>query len=199
MPSAFDVLARDHEEVKQMLTELERGPVAATGADPGQLALRKKMVQQLVIEESRHEAVEEMYFWPAVREHVTDGTDLANQAQGQKQDGKALLDRLDKLAPQDEEFEAQLTRFTRAAREHIAFEETVVWPSLRSAVTAGESRRPRASARCGQEERADPAAPEGTVRTRAAEGRGPRGRRCGPAPRRGYRPRRLAGRRGREH
>jgi hypothetical protein len=91
MPSALDVLARDHEEVKQMLTELESGPVAATGADPGQLALRKKMVQQLVIKESRHEAVEEMYFWPAVREHVTDGTDLANQAQGQKQDGKALL------------------------------------------------------------------------------------------------------------
>jgi hypothetical protein len=30
-----------------MLAELERGPVAAAGADPGQLALRKKMVQQL--------------------------------------------------------------------------------------------------------------------------------------------------------
>jgi hypothetical protein len=63
MPSAFEVLAKDHAEVKRMLTELELGPTAATRADADQLALRKKMVQQLVIEESKHEAVEEMYFW----------------------------------------------------------------------------------------------------------------------------------------
>ena len=65
MPSAFEVLAKDHEEVKLMLAELERGPAASAGAGPDRLALRKKMVQQLVIEESKHEAVEEMYFWPA--------------------------------------------------------------------------------------------------------------------------------------
>lgn len=139
MPSAFDVLARDHEEVLQMLAELERGPVAAGGADPGQLALRKKMVQQLVIEESGHEAAEEMYFWPAVRQRLEDGTDLANQARDQEQEGKEVLTRLDKLAPEDEEFEARLTQFTSAARAHIAFEETVVWPGLRSALTAEEA------------------------------------------------------------
>ena len=109
-----------------MLAELERGPVAATGADPDQLALRKEMVQQLVIEESRHEAVEEMYFWPAVRKHLTDGDDLADQAQDQEQGGKVVLDRLDKLAPADEEFEDQLAQFTSAGRQHIQFEETVV-------------------------------------------------------------------------
>jgi hypothetical protein len=91
MTSVFDVLAQDHAEVKRMLTELELGPTAATGADADQLALRKRMVQQLVIEVSKHEAVEEMYFWPAVRSHVTDGTDLANQAQGQEQEGKEVL------------------------------------------------------------------------------------------------------------
>jgi hemerythrin-like domain-containing protein len=139
MPSAFDVLAKDHEEVKQMLTELERGPVAATGADADQLALRKKMVQQLVIEESRHEAVEEMYFWPAVREHLTDGDDLADQAQDQEQEGKVILDRLDKLDPADEEFEIQLAQFTGAGRAHIAFEETTVWPDLRAALSAEEA------------------------------------------------------------
>jgi hypothetical protein len=67
MANAFDALAKDHEEVKRMLAELELGPTTATGADPDQLALRKKMVQHLVIEEAKHEAVEEMYFWPVVR------------------------------------------------------------------------------------------------------------------------------------
>ena len=28
MPSVFDVLGHDHQEVKQMLTELEKGPAA---------------------------------------------------------------------------------------------------------------------------------------------------------------------------
>jgi hemerythrin-like domain-containing protein len=139
MASAFDVLAKDHEEVKRMLTELELGPTAATGANADQLALRKKMVQQLVIEESRHEAVEEMYFWPAVRERVPDGDDLANRAQDQEQEGKVVLDRLDKLDPGGEEFEAQLGQFIQAGRAHIAFEETSVWPFLRPTLTASEA------------------------------------------------------------
>src|ERR1700678_3445346 len=111
MLSAFHVLAKDHEEVKRMLSELEIGPTAATGATSDQLALRQKMAEQLVIEESKHEAVEEMYFWPAVRSHLTDGDDLADQAQDQEQQGKFILERLDKLSPQDEEFEDQITHF----------------------------------------------------------------------------------------
>jgi len=139
MPSAFDVLAKDHEEVKRMLSELELGPVAVSGANSDQLELRKKMVQQLVIEESKHEAVEEMYFWPAVRERLPDGADLANQAQEQEQEGKAVLDKLDKLAPGDQEFEAHLAQFITAGRAHIAFEETSVWPFLRAALSAEEA------------------------------------------------------------
>jgi hemerythrin-like domain-containing protein len=139
MPSAFEVLAKDHEEVKLMLAELERGPAATNGADPDQLALRKKMVQQLVIEESKHEAVEEMYFWPAVRDALIDGDGLADRAQAQEQEAKAVLDRLDKLAPEDEEFETLLAQFVGAGREHIAFEETTVWPHLRTVLSAEQA------------------------------------------------------------
>ena len=139
MPSAFDVLAKDHQEVKDMLTELEKGPTATRGATQDQLALRKKMAQQLVIEESRHEAVEEMYFWPAVREHLSDGDDLANQAQQQEQEGKEVLDRLDKLGADDPEFETVLAQFTTDGRAHIAFEEERVWPGLRAALSAEQA------------------------------------------------------------
>jgi hemerythrin HHE cation binding domain-containing protein len=139
MPSAFEVLAKDHEEVKRMLSELELGPTAATGATPDQLALRQKMVEQLVIAESKHEAVEEMYFWPAVCSHLTDGDDLANLGQDQEQQGKFILDRLDKVSPEDEEFEDQITHFISTGRSHIEFEETTVWPSLLLALTAEEA------------------------------------------------------------
>jgi len=97
MSTAFEVLSSDHEEVKRMLSELELGPTAASGADSDQLALRKKMVQQLVIEQSKHEAVEEMLFWPTVREYLADGEDLANQAVNQEQQAKQVLHQPDKL------------------------------------------------------------------------------------------------------
>ncbi|HET9081039.1 MAG TPA: hemerythrin domain-containing protein [Trebonia sp.] len=134
MADVFTVLSQDHEEVKRMLAELEKGPSRATGASEDQLALRKKMTEQLIIEESKHEALEEMYFWPVVRDHLPDGDTLADQATGQEQEAKQVLAKLDKLDASDAEFEKLLGTFTGAAREHIQFEETVVWPGLRTAL-----------------------------------------------------------------
>src|SRR5690348_4214107 len=138
MPSAFDVLASDHEQVKKLLSQFEAAP-AASGTNDSLLAARKKMAETLVIEESKHEAVEEMYFWPAVREHVPNGDALADQAISQEQEGKEVLAKLDKLDADDPEFERLVREFTSAAREHIAFEETQVWPALRAALTETQS------------------------------------------------------------
>ena len=139
MPSVFEVLSRDHEEVKQMLSEFESGPTAATGAGPDQLTLRKKMAETLVIEESKHEAAEEMYFWPTVRERLPDGGQLADRAVSQEQEGKEVLARLDKTDADDPEFEALLSEFIGAGRDHIAFEENLVWPALRTTLTEAEA------------------------------------------------------------
>ena len=139
MADVFTVLGQDHAEVKRMLAELERGPSQVTGATEDQLALRKKMTEQLIIEESKHEALEEMYFWPVVRDHLPDGDTLAGQATGQEQEAKEVLAKLDKLDAGDAEFEMLLAAFTGAAREHIAFEETAVWPGLRTALNTGRA------------------------------------------------------------
>jgi hemerythrin-like domain-containing protein len=139
MPTVFDVLGHDHQEVKQMLSELEKGPTAVMGARDDELALRKKMVEQLVIEESKHEAVEEMHVWPAVRARVPDGERLARTATGQEQEGKEVLDRLDHLDASDPEFEELVGAFIKAGREHISYEETAVWPLLREALSAEEA------------------------------------------------------------
>jgi Hemerythrin HHE cation binding domain len=140
MTDAIELLRRDHEDVKQMLTELEKGPVASAGADEHQVMLRKRMTEQLIIEESKHEAVEEEYFWPAVREHLPHGNRLADHAIEQEQEAKLVLDRLDKLEATGPEFEALLAEFIPAAREHIAFEETQVWPALLDVLSAAELR-----------------------------------------------------------
>jgi hypothetical protein len=139
MTDAFEVLAQDHAEVKQMLTQLEVGAVGQGSAGAEQLAERKKLAEQLVIEESKHEAVEEMYFWPSVREHLAGGDELADTAIAQEQEGKEVLDKLDKLDAGDPEFEKLLAEFIRAGREHIDYEESHVWPGLRAALTGQQA------------------------------------------------------------
>ena len=139
MADVFTVLGQDHQEVKRMLAELEKGPTAATKASEDQLALRKKMTEELIIEESRHEALEEMYFWPAVRDHIQSGSTLADEAIGQEQAAKQVLADLDKAGSGDAEFERLLGKFVVDAREHIEFEETQVWPLLRTALSAETS------------------------------------------------------------
>ena len=136
MADVFTVLGQDHQEVKSMLAELEKGPTGATGATEEQLGLRKKMTEQLIIEESKHEALEEMYFWPAVREHLEGGDALADEATGQEQAAKQVLADLDKLDPSDADFERLLAKFILDAKEHIEFEESRVWPLLRTALPA---------------------------------------------------------------
>jgi hypothetical protein len=69
--NAFEVLARDHAEVKQMLTQLELGAVRQDAAGDEQLSARKQLAEQLNLEESKHWGVEEMYFWPGLRASLT--------------------------------------------------------------------------------------------------------------------------------
>jgi hemerythrin-like domain-containing protein len=139
MPDVFDVLGTDHREVQQMLTDLEGGPTYPTGASEAQLADRKKTAEQLIIESSRHEAVEEQYFWPTVRDRLPDGDRLADHAISQESEAKEVLAKLDKADPREPEFEQLLAKFIPAAREHIGYEEGSVWPPLRSTLTAAEA------------------------------------------------------------
>jgi hypothetical protein len=144
MEDAFDLLAADHEEVRQVLSELEKGPTLATGATEDQLMLRSMMTEELIIEERKHSAAEQRYFWPAVREHVAGGDRLADLAICQEIEIGELLGELSTLDASDARFEQVLSRFIKAGREHIDFEESRVWPALRAALT------PRAAGELGR-------------------------------------------------
>jgi hemerythrin-like domain-containing protein len=138
MPDVFDVLGEDHNEVKQLLARLEK---ERPGHDAGKrkLADRKEKATTLITDESEHEAVEEMFFWPAVRDKLPDGDKLARHATSQENEAKKVLAKLSTMDAGSPEFEKLLTEFTAAAREHIEFEETKVWPRLRGALSRQEA------------------------------------------------------------
>jgi len=139
MTDVFEVLKKDHEEVKDMLSELGDGPTAASGATAAQLAERKRLVDNLIREESRHEVAEQQYFWPALRQLGPEGDRIADQALEQETEGEKALDALDSLAPDDQRFESVLATFISDARAHIAFEEAHAWPLLSASLSQQES------------------------------------------------------------
>ena len=142
MEDVFDVLAEDHEEIRQALAELEKGPTAATGAAEDQLMLRKIMTEELIIETSKHEEIELTWLWPAVREHVAGGDRLADRGICAELEIAAVAAELDKLDVSQPEFEDLLSLFTQAGREHFDFEERQVWPRLRTALAPSLAARP---------------------------------------------------------
>lgn len=128
---AMELLRQDHEKVLIMFTELENAPAMA-GAD--QLQARKELVTKLVIAESQHEAIEEQYFWPMVRDHVPGGEELAQRAVEQEHAAKQVLAALDKADPTQSDFEPMVRRIVAEGREHIDYEQTQVWPQVLASV-----------------------------------------------------------------
>lgn len=137
MPDVFQVLKKDHDEVKAMLAQLEEGPKAGTGATAEQLSHRKQAVDAVIIEEAKHEAVEQQYFWPAVKRLGADGLRVAEIGLEQEAEADQVLADLDRLQPDDAGFEQRVTDFVSAARAHIAYEEAHAWPLLQATIDAG--------------------------------------------------------------
>ncbi|MFE7742743.1 hemerythrin domain-containing protein [Nocardia sp. NPDC057455] len=157
---ALTFLRTDHEGVLGILESLERG----RGSGEAEVRARGNLVTTLVIAESQHEALEEQFFWPEVRRTVPDGDDLADRAIGQEDGAKKLLQQLKNSRAGSSEFEEALTRFIPAARAHIEFEQSEVWPAFADAIppeTSNELGRKMAAAKAMAPTRPHPGTPSG--------------------------------------
>lgn len=131
---ALAFLRQDHKSVLGMLQLLDGSP-RGTGAAMSGLGT---MVENLIIAESQHEAIEEQFFWPMVREKLDDGDELADRALEQEQHGKQILQKLLDGEPGQPEYHDALQEFVNAGREHIRYEQQVVWPRVEAAVSLEE-------------------------------------------------------------
>ncbi|WP_063057616.1 hemerythrin domain-containing protein [Nocardia sienata] len=121
---ALTFLRADHESVLGMIESLERG----RGTSETELRNRGHLATSLVIAASQHEAVEEQFFWPAVRKILPEGDELADHGLDQEESGKQLLQQIEDSEAGTPEFEQALTDFLVAMREHIEYEQNQVWP-----------------------------------------------------------------------
>jgi Hemerythrin HHE cation binding domain len=122
---ALVVLTRDHNQVKALQEQLETLPSHATGGSAAQMSRRKSLVDMMTVKLSQHEAVEEEYFWPAVRKVMPDGDRWADEAIEQEQQGQDTLTALGKLEPDTDEFDELVEKLVLLLRKHVAYEETL--------------------------------------------------------------------------
>jgi hypothetical protein len=162
---ALTFLRQDHDRVLAMLDELEQVLEASQG-DARALGPHKALVRSLLVVESEHEALEDRYFWPVVRAHVTDGEALAARAATQEAEARSLRARIDRAVdPAHVELATLVANVVREGRTHIAYEQDEVWPRVREALDAdalGELGAAMAKAKV-----AVPPRPDGRIRTRS--------------------------------
>jgi hemerythrin-like domain-containing protein len=131
---AITFLRQDHQSVLGLLETLDGAP-SGSGAESSGL---ETVVNNLIIAESQHEAIEEQFFWPAVRKAIENGDALADKAIDQEQAGKKLLQRLEDGKPGEADYHEALQEFVKAGREHIAYEQEVVWPQIEAVLSREE-------------------------------------------------------------
>ncbi|GFG62736.1 hemerythrin [Mycobacterium kubicae] len=131
---AITFLRQDHKSVLGLFETLDGAPSGA-GAQASGL---ETVVNNLIISESQHEAIEEQFFWPAVRDALEDGDELADKAIEQEQAGKKLLQRLEDGKPGEPDYHEALQEFVKLGREHIAYEQDVVWPQVQAVISREE-------------------------------------------------------------
>jgi hypothetical protein len=146
----FAVLAADHDRIFALSNRIT-GASALPPDEPGQ---RKAVADELVMELSRHEVVEEMLLWPAVRDQVDDGAQICATALEQEHYGKRALNELAHVRAGNQEFDDLANTVAAHLREHISYEQNIVWPKLRLKLTESEADRLGAEA-----ERAERVAP----------------------------------------
>lgn len=141
MDDVFTALENGHREIRRMLRELESSPNSANGANQAALARRRQMVDRLIMEHSRHETAEQECFWPAVRELMANGEQLAEQGVRQEQAAQQMMGEMRNIDPQEARFEETLRNAAQDIKSHMDFEEQQVMPALRKVMDPQRAQR----------------------------------------------------------
>lgn len=124
---ALTFLAQDHKAVGQLFKKFE-----ATRDDD--LDRRRKLVDQMVVELSKHAAIEEAIFYPAVREAIPEEESQVLESLEEHHLVKWTLDELSGLPADAERFDAKVFVLMENVRHHIEEEEQEMFPAVRKAM-----------------------------------------------------------------
>jgi hemerythrin-like domain-containing protein len=132
----IEVLTHDHDEVREMFAQLE-ALMTSTAADEQVLQQKKDLVDKVTIELVRHSVAEEQYLYPAAKQ-VPGAAELVDEGEEEHSEAEKTMNALDKMSPDNMEFDAKVRELVAEIRHHIAEEEGDLFPRLRQHMDAAQ-------------------------------------------------------------
>jgi hemerythrin superfamily protein len=121
---AISMLKEDHKAVEALFKRFEKAGDRAYSE-------KRAVVDRIIEEVSKHAAIEEQLFYPVVRATVPETEDIALESLEEHHIVKWVLSELDKMAPEDERFDAKVTVLIENVRHHVKEEESEFFPMVR--------------------------------------------------------------------
>ncbi|MGN6609299.1 MAG: hemerythrin domain-containing protein [Jatrophihabitans sp.] len=123
-----DILTTDHHEALQLLEQIK----AAAGDQ------RRDLTDTLIAELVRHSVAEEMFVYPAMKQHLDDGAEAVEHDTKEHEELETLMKQLEGLKADDAAFDETLGQLEDVLRDHVQDEEQDQFPKLRAKIPAEE-------------------------------------------------------------
>lgn len=128
----IEVITSDHRAVEKVFAELDRGD--------GDEERRQGLVDHVIAELVRHSVAEEQFLYPAVRERVEGGDELADHELKEHAEAERVMKELIGMEPKGPDYFRTLRTLIDDVRHHDEEEEQELLPKLADKCTAAELR-----------------------------------------------------------
>jgi hemerythrin superfamily protein len=117
----LELLKQDHQAVKDLFDQID-------DAEDGKQ--RKKLFDQIDTQLNIHAHIEETVFYPEMQK-IDQLKDMVEEALAEHQEVKTLLEKIEGLDPEAEQFSASLEELMENVEHHVAEEEDEMFPKVR--------------------------------------------------------------------
>lgn len=121
---ALSLLSSDHRKVESLFHEYQ------SAATP---EVKKQCVDKMIMELSMHSGIEELKFYPQVKERAPQGKQLVEESLQEHQQVKEMLAELERMKPEDSGYDAKVQTLIGDVKHHVQEEEGQLFPNVRSA------------------------------------------------------------------
>ena len=118
---ALELLKQDHQAVKDLFDQID---------DAEDAKQRKRLFDQIDTQLNIHAHIEETVFYPEMQK-IDELKDMVEEALEEHQEVKTLLEEIEGLDPDGDQFSASLEELMENVEHHVAEEEDETFPKVR--------------------------------------------------------------------
>ena len=118
-----EILTTDHREMMELIDQIK------TTSDGSR---RRDIADALIAEVMRHAVAEEMYVYPAVEQHVPNGSEVVEHDKEEHQEIVEVMKQVESLDSSDATFMMRIQQLEGQLRHHATDEEAKQFPRLRA-------------------------------------------------------------------